>query len=94
MVLVLSIAVRFSSVRCSGPTIFASSACDFLRFNEMPSTPRRACSYFVTFPAAVMLRESSGGRMNVMSSMNETALAPGTGRLLLNSFKILREPTL
>ena len=32
--------------------------------------------------------------MTVMSSMNETALAPGTGRLALNSFRIFSEPAL
>ena len=32
--------------------------------------------------------------MTVMSSMNETALAPGTGGLALNSFRIFSEPAL
>ena len=32
--------------------------------------------------------------MTVISSMNETALAPGTGGLDLNSFRILRVPEL
>ena len=32
--------------------------------------------------------------MDVMSPMNETALAPGTGGLALNYFNILGEPTL
>ena len=32
--------------------------------------------------------------MAVMSSMNETDLAPGTDGLTLNPFKILREPAL
>ena len=44
-----SISVRLSSVKCSTPTPFASKAFDFLRFSEMPSTPRRSCSHSVTF---------------------------------------------
>ena len=32
--------------------------------------------------------------MTVMSSMNETALAPGTGGLALNYFRIFSEPAL
>ena len=48
----------------------------------------------VTFPIAAISRESSGGRMTVMSSMNETALAPGTGGLALNSFRIFSAPAL
>ena len=32
--------------------------------------------------------------MRVMSLMNETALAPGTGGLALNSFRIFSEPAL
>ena len=32
--------------------------------------------------------------MTVMSSMNETALAPGTGGLALKSFRIFSEPAL
>ena len=89
-----SIAVRCSPGRCSGPTPFASRACGFLRFHEMLSTPRRYCSHSVTFPMAAISRESSGGRMTAMSSMNKTALAPGTGGLALNYFEILMEPEL
>ena len=53
-----------------------------------------SCSHSVTFTIAAISRESSDGRMTVMSSMNETALAPGTGGLALPSFKISREPAL
>ena len=91
---VLSIATRCSSVSCSGPTPSASRACDFLRFFEVPSTPRRFYSHSVTFPIAAIPRKISGGRMTLMSSMNETALAPGTGGLALNSFRIFSEPAL
>ena len=91
---VVSIATRCSSVSCSGLTPSASRACDFLRFSEMPSTPGRSCSHSVTFPIAVISRERSGDRITVMSSMNETALAPGTGALALNSFRIFSEPAL
>ena len=92
----LSIAVHRSSVICSGPTLFTSRACDFLLFDEIPSTPRRSCSYSITFPIVAISRESSGGRMAVMSSMSDerTALAPGIGGLVLNSFKILKGPAL
>ena len=91
---VVSIATRYSSVGCSGPTLSTSRACDFLRFSEMPSTPRRFCSNSTIFPIAAISRESSGVRMTVMSSMKETALAPGTGGLALNYFRIFSEPTL
>ena len=87
-------ATRCSSVRCSGPTPSASRACDFLRFSKMPSTPRRSCSHSVAFPIAAISRESSGGRMTVMSSINETALAPDAGGLALNYFWIFSEPAL
>ena len=91
---VLFIALRCSSVRCSGPTPFASRACNFFRFSEMPCTPRRSCGHSVTAPiATAMSREISGGRMVVTSLMNETALAPSTGVLVLN-FGILSEPEL
>ena len=91
---VLSIAIRCSSVRRSGPTPFSGRVCDFLRFNEMASTPRRSCSHSVNFPIAAISRECSGVRMIVMSSMNGTALAPDTGGLSLNYFKFLSEPAL
>ena len=91
---VVSIVTRCSSVSCSGLTPSASRACDFLRFSEMPSTPRRFCSHSTTFPIAAISRESSGGRMTVISSMNETVLAPGTGGLALNSLRIFSEPAL
>ena len=32
--------------------------------------------------------------MTVMSSINKTALAPGTGGLALNYFRVLKEPAL
>ena len=83
---VVSIATRCSYATCSRPTPSASRTFEFLRFSEMLSTPRRSCSHSITFPIAAISRESSGGRMTVMSSMNETALAPGTGGLALNYF--------
>ena len=46
---------------------------------------KRSCSHSVNSPRAAMSRESSGGRMAAMSSINETALAPGTGVLALES---------
>ena len=85
---VVFIATRCSCVRCSGASPSASRACDYVRFNEMPFTPRRSCSHSVTFPIATILRESSSGKMTVMSSMNETALAPGIGGLALSSFRL------
>ena len=91
---VVSIATCCLSVSCSYPTPSASRACGFLRFSEMPSTPRRSYSRSVTFPIAAISRESSGARMTVMLSMNETALAPGTGGLALNSVRIFSEPAL
>ena len=58
----------------------------------MPSTPRCSCSYYsVSFPIAAMSREIFGGGMTVMSSMNETALVPGTGELVQNSLNIFIE---
>ena len=91
---VSSIAARCSSVRCSGPTPSASRACDLLEFSEMPSTSRRFCSYSVTFAIAAMSRESSGDRVNLTPSMNETALVPGTGGIVPNYSSILSEPRL
>ena len=70
-----TITVRCSSVRRFGPTPSASRACDFPRFKRDAFYPRRFCSHSATFPVAAMSRESSGGRVTVMSSMNETALA-------------------
>ena len=91
---VLLVTIRCSSVTGSNPTPFASRVCDFLRFNEMASTPRRSCSHSVNLPIAAISRECSGSRMIVMSSMNGTALAPDTGGLSLNYFKFLSEPAL
>ena len=91
---VVSITTRYSSVSCSGPTLSTSRACDFLQFSEMPSTPRSFCSNSTTFPITAISRESSGGRMAVMSLMKETALAPGTGGLAFNFFRIFSEPAL
>ena len=91
---VISIATRCSSVSCSGLTSSDCRACDFLRFSEMPFTPRRFCSHSTTFPIATISRESSGGRMKTMSSMNETVLAPGTGGSALNSLRIFSQPAL
>ena len=54
----------------------------FLRFGKMPFTPRRSCSHSATFAVAAMSRES-------LTSMTETALAPGTGGLAVELFQYL-----
>ena len=36
-----TVSLQLSIARCSGPTSSATRACEFLRFSEMPSTPRR-----------------------------------------------------
>ena len=90
----LFVTLRCSYAGCFGPTPFAGRACGFLRFRQMPFKTRRSSSHSVIVAIAVTLMESSGGKMAVMSSANETALAPSTSKFVLNSFSTLDESEL
>lgn len=84
----LSTAMRCSSLRCSALTPFASSACDVLRFSDMPSTPKRSCSHSVNVVymcVFITLHKAARSGPLIYHSFYATAMDPQFVRLIHDS---------